>query len=116
MNYDKIKDTVNKHGLITTLNLFGGNKDIIRKAYIDNPESYLDYLIGNLRKVNRTVVSDLILFRYGDKTIFKSNQDEYDRKNSGGIILVDDFIWEYFYVNVMNFTNDQIQEIGRAHV
>ena len=44
---DKIRETVNTHGLSKTISLFGNNKDIIRKAYIDNPESYPDYLIEN---------------------------------------------------------------------
>jgi len=34
MSHDKIKDTVNKHGIITTLKLFGGNKDIIKQVHI----------------------------------------------------------------------------------
>jgi len=36
----KIKNAVDKLGLEQSLNLFG--KDIIKQAYIDNPESYLD--------------------------------------------------------------------------
>lgn len=45
---DRIKKLVNDEGISHTLDLFGGNKDIIRKVYTDNPESYIDYLIGNL--------------------------------------------------------------------
>ncbi len=77
MNYDKIKDTVNKYGIITTLKLFGGNKDIIKQAYIDNPESYLDYLIGNINIQYGINFTDNIYFRYGNTTIFLCKKYEY---------------------------------------
>jgi len=41
---DRIKKMVTDVGIRDTLKLFGGNKDIIRKVYADNPESYLDNL------------------------------------------------------------------------
>ena len=45
---DTIINMVNEIGISNTLDIIGGDKDIIRKLYIDYPESYLDYLIGNL--------------------------------------------------------------------
>jgi len=41
---DRIKKMVTDVGIRETLKLLGGNKDIIRKVYTDNPISYLDNL------------------------------------------------------------------------
>jgi len=46
---DRIKKLVNDKGIIHTINVFGGNKDIIRKTYIDNPISYMDLYLNNLQ-------------------------------------------------------------------
>lgn len=55
----KIRNTVDKLGLDQSLNLFG--KDIIKQAYIDNPESYLD----NFKEI--TTIEDPIFINYIDK-------------------------------------------------
>ena len=113
MNHDKIKDAVDKFGLITALKLFGGNKDIIKQAYSDNPESYLDYLIGNINIQYGINFTDNIYFRYGDTTIFLCKIYEYELKNEGKII-VDDFIWNYFFLHIMDYNNEQIKSIIKS--
>jgi len=112
MNHDKIKDTVNKHGIITTLKLFGGNKDIIKQTYIDNPESYLDYLIGNINIQYGINFTDNIYFRYGDTTIFLCKK--YDELSNEGKIVVDDFIWNYFFLHIMDYNNTETREILKS--
>ena len=61
---NKVKGLVNELGLIGTLNIFGGEKEIIRQAYIDNPESYLDYLIGNLNIVKNEYKMTRLVYNY----------------------------------------------------
>jgi hypothetical protein len=99
----KIKDTVNEIGLIGTLDIFGGDKSIIRKAYIDNPESYLDYLIGNLNVVKNEYKMTRLVYNY------KNNILTYE--DDSNEIYVDDFIWNYFYGGVMQFDKTKIETI-----
>ena len=101
----KIKDTVNDIGLIGTLNIFGGDKSIIRQAYIDNPESYLDYLIDNLiPKDNIGYIKKLWSYNF-KKNIFIVYDDNQD------IVTVDDYIWNFFYRGVMQFDDAKIESI-----
>ena len=102
---DKIRETVNTHGLSKTISLFGGNKDIIRQAYIDNPESYLDYLIDNLYPMDSSGYVKKAWTYYLKKNIFLVYEDNID------IVTVDDFIWNYFYKGVMQFDNTKIESI-----
>ena len=55
----KIRSTVKMLGLDQSLNLFG--KDMIKQAYIDNPESYLD----NFKEI--TIVEDSVFINHMDK-------------------------------------------------
>ena len=101
----KIKDTVNEIGLIGTLDIFGGDKSIIRQAYIDNPESYLDYLIDNIVPMDD---SDYIkkAWTYNfKKNIFIVYEDDSNE------IYVDDYIWNFFYKGVMQFDDTKIESI-----
>ena len=102
---DKIRETVNTHGIIKSINLFGGNKDIIRQAYIDNPESYLDYLIDNLFPMDSSGYVKKAWTYYLKKNIFLVYEDNID------IVTVDDFIWNYFYKSVMQFDDRTIESI-----
>ena len=113
MNQDKVKDAVDKFGLITALKLFGGNKDIIKQAYIDNPESYLDYLIGNINIQYGINFTDNIYFMYGNTTIFLCKRFQYELSNEGKII-VDDFIWNYFFLHIMDYNNEQTKSIIKS--
>ena len=99
----KIKDTVNEIGLVETLNIFGGDKEIIRKAYIDNPESYLDYLIGNLNILKSEYKMTRWVYNY-KKNILTYEDDSNE-------IYVDDFIWNYFYGGIMQFDKTKIEKI-----
>ena len=100
---DKIKQLVNQDGLINAINLLGGNKDIIRKVYTDNPESYLDYLIGNLYPMKDSYGLTRWVYEY------KVNILHYE--DSTDTILIDDFIWNYFYKSVMQFDDRTIESI-----
>lgn len=99
----KIRETVNTHGLSKTISLFGDNKDIIRQAYIDNPESYLDYLIGNLDVVKNEYKMTRLVYNY-KKNILTYEDDSNE-------IYVDDYIWNYFYRGVMQFDKTKIETI-----
>ena len=101
---DRIKKLVNDEGISHTLNLFGGNKDIIRKVYTDNPESYIDYLIGNLIPVKDV---------YGNTRwtyIYKYNILTYNQEISNEI-YIDNYIWNFFYKSVMQFDETKIETI-----
>ena len=100
---DKIKQLVNQDGLINAINLLGGNKDIIRKVYTDNPESYLDYLIGNLNVVKNEYKMTRWVYNY--KTNILTYEDDSNE------IYVDDFIWNYFYGGIMQFDKTKIEKI-----
>jgi hypothetical protein len=101
---DRIKKLVNDEGISHTLNLFGGNKDIIRKVYTDNPESYIDYLIGNLYPVKDD---------YGNTRwcyVYKHNILTYNQEISNEI-YIDDYIWNFFYKSIMQFDGTKIENL-----
>ena len=102
---NKIKGLVNELGLIGTLNIFGGEKEIVRQVYIDNPESYLDYLIDNLTPMESSGYVKKAWTYYLKKNIFLIYEDNQD------IVTVDDYIWNYFYRGIMQFDNTKIESI-----
>ena len=101
---DRIKKMVNDEGISHTLNLLGGNKDIIQKVYTDNPESYIDYLIGNLIPVKDDYGNTRWTYRY------KSNILTYNQEVSNEI-YIDDYIWNFFYKSIMQFDNTKIESL-----
>ena len=100
---DTIINMVNEIGISNTLDIIGGNKDIIRKVYTDNPESYLDYLIGNLYPMKDTYGLNRLVYEYKDNIL------HYE--DSTDTILIDDYIWNYFYKSVMQFDDRTIESI-----
>ena len=100
---DKIHNLVNEAGIIDTLSIFGGNKDIIRKAYIDNPESYLDYLIGNLNPTKESHGITRWVYMYKQPIL---SYDDYSND-----IYIDDFIWNFFYKSTLHFNDDEISKL-----
>jgi hypothetical protein len=100
---NKVKGLVNELGLIGALNIFGGEKEIIRQTYIDNSESYLDYLIGNLNIVKNEYKMTRLVYNY-KKNILTYEDDSNE-------IYVDDFIWNYFYGGIMQFDKTKIEKI-----
>jgi hypothetical protein len=100
---DTIINMVNEIGISNTLDIIGGDKDIIRNVYIDNPESYLDYLIGNLYPMKDTYGITRWVYEY------KVNILHYE--DSTDTILIDDYIWNYFYKSVMQFDDRTIEFI-----
>lgn len=102
---NKVKGLVNELGLIGALNIFGGEKEIIRQAYIDNPESYLDYLIDNLIPMD----SDGYTKKAWTYNLKKNILIVYD--DTEGIVTVDDFIWNYFYGSILQFDKTKIESL-----
>jgi hypothetical protein len=99
---DRIKKMVADDGLSNAIKLLGGNKDIIQKVYTDNPESYLDYLIGNLMITKGNSFTKTTWSYNFNRTIFTT----YD---NDGIVYVNDFIWNHFYKSIMQFDDSKIR-------
>ena len=99
---DRIKKMVADDGLSNAIKLLGENKDIIQKVYTDNPESYLDYLIGNLMITKGNSYTKTTWSYNFNRTIFTT----YD---NDGIVYVDDFIWNQFYKSIMQFDDSKIR-------
>ena len=98
---DTIINTVKDIGIRDTLKLIGGDKDIIRQVYIDNPESYLDNL-----KYKPYV------YEAGDRTLFKVTGDRnysfawFDLGNS--IITINNTTIDFkFYESIMELSKNQ---------
>jgi hypothetical protein len=105
MNQDKIKDVVNKLGIQTALQIFGGNKDIIRQVYTDNPISYLD----NLKHKP-------YVYKAADRTLFKVKGDRnynlawFDL--GGNHLIINNHTTEYkFYNSIMELDTRQTCDI-----
>ena len=115
-----IINSVKELGLADTLTIVGGNKDIIRKAYIDNPERYMDYLIGNILKEHKPVTDEIYFYQVvGDykngQVIFECKRPDYEFKLNGDL-YVSRGIWNYFYVNFMDFSKEQIQNTIKSWI
>ena len=100
---DIIINMVAEMGIINTLDIFGGDKDIIRRTYINNPESYIDYLIGNLHPMKDSYGLTRWVYKY------EVNILHYD--DNSNEILIDDFIWNFFYKSIMQFDDRTIETI-----
>ena len=98
---DRIKKMVADDGLSNAIKLLGGNKDIIRKTYIDNPISYMDLYINNLQHT-QSIYTYSLWFNYKIEmfTYFKDTPE---------VIYVNDFIWNYFYKSIMQFDDIKIE-------
>ena len=116
-----IINSVDELGIADTLTIVGGNKDIIRKAYIDNPERYMDYLIGNLIKEHRPVTDEICFYNTTSnpggwrEVIFECNRPDYEFKLNGNL-YVSRGIWNYFYVNIMCLTTEEIQNTIKSWI
>lgn len=117
-----IINSVKELGLADTLTIVGGNKDIIRKAYIDNPERYMDTLIGNLLKEHKPVTNEVCFYRpivvddYNNgEVIFECKRPDYEFKLNGNL-YVSRGIWNYFYVNFMGFTTKEIENTIKSWI
>jgi Fe-Mn family superoxide dismutase len=99
---DRIRSTVEKLGLEDALKIFGGNKDIIRRAYKDNPLSFLDQF-NNLKPV----IKDGRIYYVNENNIplFYYYQDE---KN--GYCYINFWkIWVFFLI-VFGYEYSEIQQ------
>ena len=109
---DKIKEIVIKHGIRKAVKLFGGNTYIFRETYKHNPESFLDYLIGNLKLHFSKFWDDIIYFKYNEVIILQCKKCHYNIQGMvGGTILVNDSIWDFFFRTVMLYDDIRIQMI-----
>ena len=100
---DRIKKMVADDGLSNTLKLLGGNKDIIRKTYIDNPISYMDFYINNLQPTQTSTTYSL-WYNYKTEvfTYFKDTPE---------VIYVNDYLWNHFYKSIMQFDDIKIESL-----
>ena len=119
---EAIINSVNELGLPDTLTIVGGNKDIIRKAYIDKPERYMDYLIGNLLKEHKPITDEIYFYKpiviggYNNyDAIFECKRPDYEFKLNGNL-YVSRGIWNYFYVNFMGFTTKEIENTIKSWI
>jgi len=117
-----IINSVKELGLADTLTIVGGNKDIIRKAYIDNPERYMDNLIGNLLKDHQPINDEIYFYKpiviggYNNyEVIFECKRPDYEFKLNGDL-YVSRRIWNYFYVNIMCLTTEEIQNTIKSWI
>lgn len=76
-----IINTIDKFGVINTINIFGGYKNIIKKIYIDNPKQYLNHFnILNKKNINGHVVYEdnhnqiIIVIRKETNNCYINNQ------------------------------------------
>jgi len=100
---DRIRSTVEKLGLEDALKIFGGNKDIIRRSYKDNPLSFLDQF-NNLKPV----IKDGRIYYVNENNIplFYYYQDE---KN--GYCYINFWkIWVFFLI-VFGYKYSEIQQL-----
>jgi hypothetical protein len=100
---DKIKKLVADDGIDNTLKLLGGDVDIIRKAYIDNPISFMDMYIGNLTPC-----------QFNSYTYWYNHNTEIiivQFKDSPDVIYIYDFIWDDFYKSIMKFDDNKIESL-----
>jgi hypothetical protein len=86
---NRIKSTVEKLGFENALKIFGGNKDIIRRAYEDNPSSFLDQF-NNLKPVVK-----------GDKIYYVDDNNKplfyyYPDEKNGYCYINYHRIWSFF--------------------
>jgi len=96
----KIKSTINKFGVEHTLNLF--DNDIIRNAYIDNPESFL------LQFNDLTPVKKSNMLFYTDKN--RSPLFYYYTNRESNIFIDYYRIW-MFFEEVIGFSDEEIKGV-----
>jgi hypothetical protein len=100
---DRIKKMVADDGLSNALKLLGGNKDIIRKVYTDNPLSFMDCYINNLQPTQNTYTYSLWdNYKLEVFTYFKDTPE---------VIYVNYFIWDDFYKSIMQFDDNKIESL-----
>jgi len=100
---ERVRSTVEKFGLEKALNIFGGNKDIIRRAYQDNPSSFLNQF-NNLKPVVKSVRT--IYVDENNKPLFYYYPDEKD-----GYFYINYYrIWSFFD-RVFGYEYTEIQEL-----
>jgi hypothetical protein len=108
---DKIKKMVTDIGIRRTLKLFGNNKDIIRKVYADNPESYLDNL---KHKPYVYKAADRALFRVTrDKNYHLVKNYNFAWVDPGSNhLIINNHTTEYkFYKSIMELDTSQTCEL-----
>ena len=102
---DRIKKLVTDVGIRDTLQLLGGNKDIIRKVYTDNPISYLE----NLKHKP-------YVYKAADRTLFKIvNEANYNFAwvdLGSNHLIINNHTTDYkFYKSIMELDTSQTCEL-----
>jgi len=99
----KVRHAVENLGFDKAIKLFGGNLDIIKRAYQDNPLSFLNQFNNLIEKVK----SDVLFYRdENGKPLFA-----YYKDDGRHIVNVDnDRIWAFFY-EVLDYDYDEVQSL-----
>jgi len=99
----KVRHAVEDLGFENAIKLFGGNLDIIKRAYQDNPLSFLD----QFNNLTETVKGEVLFYRdENGKPLFAYYNDD-----GRHIVNIDnDRIWEFFG-KVLGYDWDEIQSL-----
>jgi hypothetical protein len=99
----KIRFAVEKLGLAQARQIFGD--EIIKQAYMDNPESFLEQF------------DDLKTIKKGGRVFYHDNENilirywEDDYKNNDGLMMFSFvYIWSFFS-GIMGYSNTEIQNL-----
>ncbi len=99
----KIKSMINKFGFKETIRLFDNNSEIIKRAYIDNPLTYLNQF-NDLTPIEK------------DNKIYYVDKDRnplfyyYPNKENGYVYINHGRIWKFFS-KVIGLEYSEIQDI-----
>jgi hypothetical protein len=99
---DKVKLMINKRGFKETLRLFG-DKEVIKRAYQDNPSEFLNQL-NDLTSIEK---SNVIYYVDKDK---RPLLYYYPNKKNGNVYMDYDSIW-MFFSEVIGLEYSEIQTI-----
>ena len=105
----KIKLTIQKIGVTQAIDLFG--KELIKNAYSENPESYLD----NYKKLKRIENDEYVGYFDDDNNLILIYRIEDEEDGIGHYRLNYDRIWTYFE-NVLDYDDNEIIETLEHYV
>ncbi len=99
----KVRLAVENLGFYTAIKMFGGNLDIIKRAYIDNPLSYLN----QFEKLNPVKKGEVMFYRdEKGKPLFA-----YYKDDGRHLVNIDnDRIWAFYY-ELLDYDYDDVQSL-----
>ena len=100
---ERVKSMVNKYGIKKAIELVVGNKHTIRKAYQDNPSSYLDQF-NNLTPVKKDAKL-IYMDKYGEPIFY------YYPNGESVTIYINYYLLWVFFDEIMFINFSKIREI-----